>query len=629
MKINIGSGTNWNKINWKTIDFDNKTEHIIDLRNSYSIPLDDNECKKIYCSHFIEHLADHSVSNLFKEAYRVLEYGGIFRISCLDVEKAINEYKIGNEDFFHEKELLLKGDNLEDRLLNFISSFKCYRYGGKENYIGGPIGHAEDVKNKINLPIDEFVHWATSQIPENAYYKSHINGWYFSKIKIFLEKSGFEVIFKSSYQNSCDEELRQECFDNRPIQSVFVEAIKLPGEFRCRGCGETKDFSYVKLNPEFGVPITKCNNCGFVQSAPVPPQYLDYYYKKQFRLERTNYNSNQLEFFDLRARYQKEFIEKYSSMITFEKVLDIGSGIGALPKLFSKTCDKTFAYDPDPKIGHYYNESNIIFFDDINLVNNEKDSFDLVTCSHVFEHVLEPYSFLNNISELLKEDGYLFLEVPLESIEFLNSKKFVTGSGHFNHYNMDYLVKFLGNLNSFKLVQWELSGPSLSGFINGTEDLKSNLLNKGQDGNYIHFRALLKKNNISMYDTQTELNLSYFFEYIRSVEKSLSSAKASITKFENNISKIESTNINLKLKNNKMEEDVSRLEDELKKLEISLSHEKNKHDTMKTNMITKNAKLKKELDKFRKDLSLIQKSSSWKLTKPLRFVVGKVKSLLM
>lgn len=40
--------------------------------------------------------------------------------------------------------------------------------------------------------------------------------------------------------------------------------------------------------------------------------------------------------------------------------------------------------------------------------------FDLVLCSHVFEHVAEPVAIARRLADLLGDDGRLFVEVPLE-----------------------------------------------------------------------------------------------------------------------------------------------------------------------------------------------------------------------
>lgn len=70
---------------------------------------------------------------------------------------------------------------------------------------------------------------------------------------------------------------------------------------------------------------------------------------------------------------------------------------------------------------------------DISTDLNVDKKFDVVILSHVLEHCPVPLDVLNNVYDVLKEDGLLFVEVPNESF-----KKFPTKYGHyygFNSYN--------------------------------------------------------------------------------------------------------------------------------------------------------------------------------------------------
>ena len=227
--LNIGAGK-FMKPGWDVVDWyinDKYIDYKVILLEKTSLPIEDNKYSYVFTSHLIEHLSDEADENLFKEVYRIMKKGGIFRISCPDGEKAINAYKNGDKEFFFLDEIVLKGHSAERRLLNFFASFKCKNYGEAPDYIGGPIVDDETVKEKVKeLSMEDFVKWCVSQIPKEAYYVAHINGHTFKKVSEMLKKAGFKDIKKSSYKKSRVRQMRGKMFDNRPNSSLYVEAVK-------------------------------------------------------------------------------------------------------------------------------------------------------------------------------------------------------------------------------------------------------------------------------------------------------------------------------------------------------------------------------------------------------------------
>ena len=63
-------------------------------------------------------------------------------------------------------------------------------------------------------------------IPRDASKVEHINGYDYQKLESFLKLAGFSYIHQSSFRSSKDLVMRGKKLDNRPIISLFVEAIK-------------------------------------------------------------------------------------------------------------------------------------------------------------------------------------------------------------------------------------------------------------------------------------------------------------------------------------------------------------------------------------------------------------------
>ena len=99
MYLQLGCGEsdvkkNFINADFFTLDFFNpfkkKKIYFLDLR--YPLPFKDDSFFGIFSEHTLEHLYTSETNKLFKEAYRVLKSGCIFRIVVPDLEKYIKYY---------------------------------------------------------------------------------------------------------------------------------------------------------------------------------------------------------------------------------------------------------------------------------------------------------------------------------------------------------------------------------------------------------------------------------------------------------------------------------------------------------------------------------------------------------
>ena len=136
---------------------------------SYSIPLKDQTADFIYSSHFLEHLFKQDAERLLTDCYRALKPGGILRISIPDLAYAISLYARG------EKEQMMTAYFFVEDKESFLARHK-YMYD-------------------------------------------------FDLLKSLLEKIGYSQVTRCAYQAGQTPDIKQ--LDNRPEDSLFVEAIKL------------------------------------------------------------------------------------------------------------------------------------------------------------------------------------------------------------------------------------------------------------------------------------------------------------------------------------------------------------------------------------------------------------------
>jgi len=108
LKLHLGAGTDirrgWVNIDlsWQTppsvIDSDAGTVFInYDLRRR--LPLESGSCELVYSSHFFEHLEYRHGLALLAECYRVLQAGGVFRISLPNFKGLFKAYLAGDHDY--------------------------------------------------------------------------------------------------------------------------------------------------------------------------------------------------------------------------------------------------------------------------------------------------------------------------------------------------------------------------------------------------------------------------------------------------------------------------------------------------------------------------------------------------
>jgi SAM-dependent methyltransferase len=121
-------------------------------------------------------------------------------------------------------------------------------------------------------------------------------------------------------------------------------------------------------------------------------------------------------FMDLRARSQRDFVEAaIARRIEGARVLDVGCGGGSLLAAFAGEGNHLTGYEPDRSMSRFAAErlpaASVApeFFDPERYAG---EPFDLITFSHVYEHVPDPVGFLSALLRLLRPGGLVFLEVP-------------------------------------------------------------------------------------------------------------------------------------------------------------------------------------------------------------------------
>jgi predicted SAM-dependent methyltransferase len=131
------------------------------------IPFADGVADYIYSSHFFEHFFYDEAAFIAREALRVLKPDGVLRVCVPDLEIAVNTYLAGHRE----------------------AALQYFFEGGKSDY-----------------------------------FSRHKYMYDFALLKNLLEKAGFRTITRCAYQQGATPDV--DVLDNRPEQTLFVEAVK-------------------------------------------------------------------------------------------------------------------------------------------------------------------------------------------------------------------------------------------------------------------------------------------------------------------------------------------------------------------------------------------------------------------
>lgn len=217
----------------------------------------------------------------------------------------------------------------------------------------------------------------------------------------------------------------------------------------CDLCSEQKlEMAYSVPTTQRGLSIFVCKNCGLVQSFP--------------KIDHVNENnisiSGDADWGNI--RYGKGFVSKKAIKKLLETVdlkkirncLDIGSNRGAFIIELKKICPNIefVAIEPDTKIiSDYKNKPKIkVINDRFENVKLETNTFELVYCSHTLEHLKSPKNSLKKISDVMKFDGILYLEVP--NINKISNSDIIEEwfiDKHLYHFSPALLEKYLSEEN--------------------------------------------------------------------------------------------------------------------------------------------------------------------------------------
>jgi len=245
----------------------------------------------------------------------------------------------------------------------------------------------------------------------------------------------------------------------------------------CRGrdCYDVLDLGYHPLadtflskeqlsEPEVFYPlkIAACPNCGLVQTKFIVSAYVRY--QKNPYCYQSWSSLTAIRHFSSLA----EGVLKFLNIKEHGLIVDIGSNVGVLLKIFKDSGLEIMGIDPSPNICVKANFAGIEtlndFFnsDSAREITQRKGKATVVTATNVFNHAEDLYGFMEAVDLLLHKRGTLVIEVPY-LLPLINNIAYDTiYHEHVSYFSMKSLSYFFTN------VGYEIFHAETNDYLGGT-----------------------------------------------------------------------------------------------------------------------------------------------------------------
>lgn len=213
-----------------------------DLFDEKPLPFDDGSAELVYTSHTIEHVDNSAVDYLFRDVYRILKPGGIFRVVVPDARLAYEAWRRGDRHFYHwvyNPEMMYKIKEyglkipLAEASLNqiFLEEFAAQSSTIAELGSGKRITD-EELEHLFNTrpfeqAMDYCISFCSREIQKIQPFR-HMNWFDEKKLDRMLEQAGFSSRYRSGFAQSRAPVLRNTMFFDKtlPEHSIYMEAVR-------------------------------------------------------------------------------------------------------------------------------------------------------------------------------------------------------------------------------------------------------------------------------------------------------------------------------------------------------------------------------------------------------------------
>lgn len=236
-------------------------------------------------------------------------------------------------------------------------------------------------------------------------------------------------------------------------------------DFQLRCCpicnGINFDLLFKGDRHKIGLSNVICNDCGHIYVNPAPTfESLNLFYQKYYRGLYNSDNSPDQNYLSSHHPFEigtnrnvgdLVFIFNEKNKRNPSKVLDIGCAEGYFLSCFKKILNSNIelhGLEINQEFLNYgvkkgfVSKAFNISFEEFQFL----EKYDIITSSHVLEHILEPRMFIEKLISGLNDGGIIFLEFPVGDREYASNYFHIA---HLNHFTKSSIKKLseIYNLN--------------------------------------------------------------------------------------------------------------------------------------------------------------------------------------
>ncbi len=224
--------------------------------------------------------------------------------------------------------------------------------------------------------------------------------------------------------------------------------------------------------PECEVLLNDRGDFCYAHPYPTDDMLRDYYQSGYREVRQEGPTAEYVRFMDQRARAQMDYIIQSTRTPEFASALDIGCGAGRLVNILAGSSKRVWGYEADTAMAAFARTNRAS--EQIEITNElfQPEHFghrvDLITMSHVLEHVPNPEKFLTALREnVLTPGGHLFIEVPNDPAYWVEKQIDwkLRGLAHLNFFTKNSIRDFLSR-SGYQVVTSRSCGQNLTKFIN-------------------------------------------------------------------------------------------------------------------------------------------------------------------
>lgn len=269
--------------------------------------------------------------------------------------------------------------------------------------------------------------------------------------------------------------------------------------------------------------VYQCDKCSLYFIDSPTDEEINSLYKNEYH---NNIKNKLFETAKSKMRYARSLSQfnfiKQTIDLKNKDICEIGAFDGLLLSLFKKNNNNVFGYELNDDARVYAKKKY-----DIDLKENfleSKSKYDIIILSHVIEHFREPKEILIKIKSMLKENGFIYIEVPNSPMTnecSYNMLMRYLNTEHIVNFNMDNLIKFAESAD-LKIVRSEYNNYNIS---IDNENLRISLLEGSLPNfsNYFAFSLFALKTlivpNVTFSNYKNKANKWSYGENIRLIAK--------------------------------------------------------------------------------------------------------------